>query len=357
MTRCLYLILIAATLASVCSEPAAAQTPSAAFLAPIDDPGAINSAGLFAADGVAPGTPAWGSIKADLDFLFLQPLFPSRSVRLLVPSPAGGSVLGDTSDLSNDLSFSPGFEIGYQFKNTGFGVQVTGRILHLTGRLERTVNDTQGGAIAQATASSTIDLAVVNPIEGFLNIPLSDWCELRHPYLRESLFVLTLGGRYAHLQQNYSSTVVTGPGFQGSLVAKQNFDGFGITGAWTGIFPVAERWALYSHVRGSVLFGENDRESSITIVAPGASSGTTARELKTDVFPMGELELGVIYGVPLNRPGPAPNLAPLLWVKTGFVAQAWGDLGLLRINEVNGHQFSDSSLVLLGFSVQIGLDY
>jgi len=344
--------------AGTASAQALIADQQAVFLAPVEG-GPINSPDLFGAapEDVAPGTPVWGVIKADIDFLFLQPVFPSRAVTLNVPTPAGGAVLGHSSNLSNDFTFNPGFEIGYQFKNTGFGIQATGRLLHLTGRLERTIHDSATGAIAQASANATVDLGIVNPIEGFVEFALADWKECHHPYLAETTFVFTLGGRYAHVNQVYTSTVVTAPDHQGTLAANQTFDGFGPTSSIMGIYPVAERWALYSNVRGSLLIGENARNSSITVAAPGANLARKLTEESTDVIPTIEFEAGVMYGIPLNRPGPSPNLAPLLWVKTGFVGQIWGDLGLLPITEANGNRFSDSSLMLFGFSVQIGLDY
>ena len=266
-------------------------------------------------------------------------------------------MVGGTSDLSNDFAFSPGFEVGYQFKNTGFGVQVTGRLLHLTGRLERTLHDSAGAVVAEASAHSTVDLAVVNPLEGFVTAALADCCELEHPYLRESTFIFSLGGRYAHVNQHYTTTVVTGPGRQGSLTANQTFNGLGLTSSVNGIYPMKERWALYSQMRGSILIGDNNRDSSITVVAPGAPSATHASEDATEFVPILEFEMGIVYGVPINRPGPTPNFGPILWIKTGLVGQMWGDLGLLNINNTGGHQFSDSPLWLVGFAVQVGLDY
>lgn len=354
-------LMTAAWLSGVPTGTASAQTvmpdQRAVFLAPVDGD-VINSPSLFAEPNelASPDTPAWGIIKGDLDFLFLQPLFPGRAVRLQVPTP-GGVVIGDTSDLSNDFAFSPGFEVGYQFRNTGFGVQVTGRLLHLTGGVDRTLHDSAGAVVAQASARSTVDLGVVNPIEGFVAVPLSEFAHCDHPYLGESSFVFTLGGRYAHVQQHYTTTVVTGPSHQGSLTSTQTFDGFGLTSSVMGVYPVKERWALYSNVRGSILIGDNNRQSSVTIVAPGANSATRASEDATEFVPVGEFEVGLMYGIPLNRPGPSPNLAPLLWVKTGLVAHVWGELGLLNINNAPGHQFEDSPLWLVGFSLQIGLDY
>jgi hypothetical protein len=46
-----------------------------------------------------------------------------------------------------------------------------------------------------------------------------------------------------------------------------------------------------------------------------------------------------------------------VWFKTGFVGQLWGNVGLLKISDPGGNQFSDGLLLLLGFTVQIGVQY
>jgi hypothetical protein len=75
--------------------------------------------------------------------------------------------------------------------------------------------------------------------------------------------------------------------------------------------------------------------------------------------PLLERQVGLASGLHLARAttNPTPITAPLLWFKVGCVGQLWGNVGLLHINDAVGNQFSDSNLLLLGFTVRLGLNY
>ena len=84
-------LALAGGLTGRASAQALVADHQAVFLAPVDG-SPINSPRLFAGAGgplaqAAPETPDWGTVKADLDFLCLQPIFPGRAVRLQVPGP------------------------------------------------------------------------------------------------------------------------------------------------------------------------------------------------------------------------------------------------------------------------------
>jgi len=345
-------ILFALLLASIYAPAAIGQTVATVatpgqqqvFLAPIDDQA------LFISEAVTTAR----TFKADIGFDYLQPWFSSRSVSLRVPAPAGGSVFGGADNFSNDFAFIPSVNIAYQFDDLGFGVAASGKLLNLTGKLNRNlISDAGNGNLI---VNSSLDIAVANLVEAVVPFDLADSRCFGHSCLGDMAFVGTIGSRYAHVRQHYDAalTVATGAATNsGTLVANQLYNGFGLTGSLTALYPLSERLALYSSARASILVGNDQRDSTIKV----DKSNLTVEENRTLFMPTGEIEVGIAYGMPLPHRGPPQTVAPLLWFKTGFVGQVWGDIGLLHVNDRLGNQFNDSNLVLYGFTVQVGLDY
>jgi Legionella pneumophila major outer membrane protein precursor len=360
-------LLIVLVLTGLVAAPACAQAPvvvagaeqRAAFLAPVGEPAAINSPALFSPDGLFPGTPAWGAIKADIGFDYLQPHFTGRSTTLAVPAPKGGSVLGSTDNVSNDFAFVPRFGVEYDFSDLGFGVATGVKMSSLSGKLVRNVQSSAGNG--NIIANGALDMAIVNLVEAVMPFQLDETRFCRCAFLNDCLFEGTVGSRYAHVRQHYDANLTVSDGgtaSTGSLIANQLYDGFGLTTSLTTLYPLTNQLALYNVVRGSLLIGNNQRDSSINITAPMTPAvSAVVTENRTQLVPAGELEVGFLYGVPMPHRGPQQSVAPLLWVKAGLVGQMWGDIGLLRINDAKGSQFSDNHLFLYGFTVQVGLDY
>src|SRR6266700_1707122 len=267
-------LLIVLLLAGLGAAPACAQAPvvvagaeqRAAFLAPVGEPAAINSPTLFSPDGLFPGTPAWGAIKADIGFDYLQPHFTGRSTTLAVPAPKGGSVLGNTDNVSNDFAFVPRFGAQYDFNDLGFGVATSVKMSSLSGKLTRNVQSSAGNG--NLIVNSSLDIAIANLVEAVMPFQLDGTRLCRDTFLQEFLFEGTVGSRYVHVRQHYDANLTVGEGTAastGSLIANQLYDGFGITTSLTTLYPVTEKLALYNLVRGSLLIGNNQRDSSINI--------------------------------------------------------------------------------------------
>ncbi|MCI0681007.1 MAG: Lpg1974 family pore-forming outer membrane protein [Gemmataceae bacterium] len=344
--------VIAVLLTGLWSAPALGQTVVApegqVYLAPLDDQA------LFISDTVTTAR----TFRADIGFDYLQPSFARRSTSLVVPAPMGGSVLGGTDDVANDFAFVPRLNVEYHFDDLGFGIAASGNLLTVSGKLVRNVVSTAGNG--NLIVNNSLEIGVANIVEAVKPFDLTGFRICDGSCLEDFEFVATIGSRYAHVRQHYDASLTVsngGTANTGSLIANQLYNGFGITSSLTSLYPLTEQLAAYSNVRGSLLIGNDERDSSINITAPMASSATAVTENRTLLMPVGELEIGLIYGFPLAHRGPPQSVAPLLWLKTGFVGQIWGDIGLLRINDTMGNQFSDSHLYLFGFTVQVGLDY
>src|SRR5262249_28992424 len=152
----------------------------------------------------------------------------------------------------------------------------------------------------------------------------------------EALSLLTsIGARYAYVHQGFNASLSTGPNLA-SLTSTQDYNVFGFTAALGGFYPLGNNThlALYGLSRGSLLVGRNNRTSTFaTVIRDGSppSSPGQITESRTLLIPVGEFELGVSWGLPIERPGrrSTPNLTRYYWFRAGAVAQVWGGLGLL----------------------------
>jgi hypothetical protein len=327
---------------------------SSVLLEPLDSPGTVNSPQLFAAGDVA-AVPA--VIKVDLAFDFVQPIFSNRSVSLAIPGTNTGAV-GASGNFSDHFTFLPGVAVEHPFGDLGFGVAASAKALHTSGKLHRAVAVTSG-VNDTVDASGTVTLAAANVIEGTKLLDLGATNCFANTCLQDTLVEFSVGGRYSYLNQNYTATLVAGNA-QSTLTATQEFTGFGITSSLNTISQLPGAFVFYTSTRGSFLIGNNDRTNVLSFSTPAPTPpGTTLSEKRTQVVPALEWEVGIGYGLDLARAQlkPTPAIAPLLWVKVGCVGQLWGNVGFLHINDALGNQFSDSNLLLLGFTVRVGLDY
>jgi hypothetical protein len=251
--------------------------------------------------------------------------------------------------------------VAYQFTDLGLGVTASGELSNIVGHLTRSI-DAAGGS-ANLTANATITFANANLLEGSLYLPLGDYGCFEDTCLRDTVLLFTLGTRYSHLSQDYSASLNSG-GNGTTLTAHQDWDGFGLTSSLSYLHPLDGNLFLYGVSRGSVLVGTNNRTSTLLVVVPGSSTASTSTKLtdnKTDLIPVGEFEFGMAWGKPLApRPADAVRGAgqtgPHLWIKAGLVANIWGNLGSLSAPD-GSQGFSDSRLLLYGFSVQAGVNY
>jgi hypothetical protein len=312
--------------------------------------------------GVLPGIFPAG-LHVDIGFEYLRPSFPGRSVRLVVPSGVNGNfaTLAGSGDVSYNFGFIPKMNATYQFSDLGLGVSASGELSTIGGHLTRSI-DGSGGS-ANLTASSTINFANANLIEGTLSTTLGRFQHFEDTCLQDTVVLFTLGARYSHLSQDFTASLNSGDNGS-TLTAHQDWDGFGLTSSLSYLHPLEHNFFLYGVARGSVLVGTNNRTSTLSVVVPANPAGSTATKLTddhTNIVPVGEFEVGVAWGKPLAPQSAEATRAaevtgPLLWIKAGLVADIWGQLGVLSAPD-NNQGFSDSRLLLYGFSVQVGIHY
>jgi hypothetical protein len=305
------------------------------------------------------------SLRADIGFEYLRPVFPGRSVTLIIPGGVNGAfnTLAGSGDVSFDFAFIPKLTAAYQFPDLGLGITSSGEVSSLHGSLTRTVDSAAGSA--NLTATSTLDIGVANLIEGTLELPLDRYEHFRDTCWQDTVLLGTLGMRYSHVSQQYDANLSSG-GNSTTLAAHQDWDGFGLTMSLNVLQPLRHDFFLYGVARGSFMLGTNNRNSTLAVVVVDNSAASTSikqTENETDFIPVGEFELGLGWGKPLGQRAramqgvadPTPT-GPILWIKAGLVADIWGELGLLTPQD--GLQgFSNSPLFLYGFTVMAGLEW
>jgi hypothetical protein len=338
-------------------------TPTAPGQAPLRVGAAVNGNAL-GDFGTLPAI--FPNLRVDIGFEYLRPVFPGRSVTLVIPSGVNGNfaTLAGSGNVSYDFGFIPRITMGYQFPDNPFGLTASGELTNLSGHVTRTIESAAGSA--NLTATATIAIGVANVIEGSLRVPLDSFAHFQDTCLQDTILLGTIGLRYSHISQDYNASLTSG-GNGTTLSAHQDWDGFGLTMSLSYLYPLPRNFFLYGVSRGSFMLGTNNRISTSSVTGSGGSPAGTMSKLtdnKSEFIPVGEFEFGVGWGTPLGKPvGTPPGVpppdspaGPILWVKAGFVADVWGDLGLLSSS--NGIQgFSDSALFLYGFSVMAGLDF
>jgi len=352
----LFLVLSATALAPAQSMQVQLEqlAGSSVLLEPLGSPGAVNSPLLFAA-GDAPAAAA--AIKIDLAFDFVQPIFSDRSVSLAIPGANTGPIAA-SGNFSNNFAFLPGVAVEHKFDDLGFGVAASAKAMQIAGTFYRSIA-VSNGINDSVDVKGSVTLASANIIEGTRLIDLGATNRFADTRLQDTLVGLSLGGRYSYVNQSYTATLVANSA-QSTLTANGVFTGWGITGSVNTISQLIGEFVFYTSTRGSFLIGNSDRSNVLSFTTPAPTPpGTTITEKRTQVVPVLEWEVGIGYGLDLARAqaNPTPVTAPLLWFKAGCIGQLWGNVGLLNINDAVGNQFSDSNLLLLGFSLRLGLDY
>jgi hypothetical protein len=263
-------------------------------------------------------------------------------------------VLAEARNLSNDFGFVPQFGAAYDFADMGFGLRASGKLLTLTGTLQRT-SESQAGS-GDLSANATVNIAVADFLEGTKTFTKSNCPILEDTCLHDCTLVFTLGGRYAHVDQTFTANLTSGQN-QASVSATQKYDGFGPESSLGGRCPLWNRLDFYWFSRGAFLIGTNIRDTHTSLAVNGSlsSGGTKLTETRTVIAPVGEFELGIAYSIPLRK-STAASPAPLVWFKIGAVADLWGNLGLLSITDGPEH-FSDGSLFVYGFNVLLGFQH
>jgi hypothetical protein len=169
----------------------------------------------------------------------------------------------------------------------------------------------------------------------------------------------TFGIRYSSLEQNFSAKLTNGTSIA-TAHSDQLFRGWGPTASFLLGYPLGSdsHLVLYSLTRGSLLIGDNTKQSDYTLslpANPAAGFSAVASETRTTVVPVGDFELGVVWNsLTTSQIVATENVPrPILWIKAGFAAQIWGDVGMLAA--ASNHQFREGNLYLVGLTLQVGV--
>jgi hypothetical protein len=131
-------------------------------------------------------------------------------------------------------------------------------------------------------------------------------------------------------------------------------DVFALTSSLNFILPVHPSWDLFTTLRGSILVGDNNKDSSLSVNLqgqPGVSTSIT--QSKTEFVPVGEIEIGTAWTHAFGDVS-RPEIPPALFtVRMGLTGQVWGNIGPLSAGSPQGYQ--TSNLFLVGAHVMVGL--
>lgn len=139
----------------------------------------------------------------------------------------------------------------------------------------------------------------------------------------------SFGIRYATIDQDYRMT--RNPG-NDVLLSESRFEGVGPTVSLHAGRPLWRGLAVFSSVRGSILFGDED---SMTFVSGVASTVRDADEQLS----IGEIQLGLEWSAKMNVADP--------FVRASWEGQVW--------NGARSLTGTDEYMALMGFGVTIGL--
>ena len=297
--------------------------------------------------------------EIEIGFDYIRPYWSHRDFTLAVPTANAGSfpLLGDTGHVDNHFSLAPKVNLKYDVSDL-FAVKATGTFLNLTGHLQRTVTSADGG-VGMLTANSSMTIVTAT----FPEITTRFYFDELFPNHTGSHFDdlsldLSFGTRYGSIEQNYTGKLnnSTAAGLNESQrYSTQSFSGIGITSALHFLCPLQhEAWSLYTTLRGSVLVGDNDKDSSLSVTIAGMpGKAASIVQSETEFIPVGEFETGVQWTHlfrNVNVPD-APQTAFI--VRVGLSAQVWGNVGPLSAGSTQG--FETSNLYLFGGHVMIGL--
>jgi hypothetical protein len=309
------------------------------------------------------------------DVVFPFVLFNSITVATTGVTAAG------TQDLDFDYAFSPYAWVGL-VGCTGTGIR--GRYWLYDQNTHDSFGLSTGSSVTSTSGVNLIHIPLVNfdnfgttsttagvAVSADLKLDVWDLELTQNLCVGDWSFLFALGGRYAHVSQNYSAflleqsrvtatanTSVLG-GFLGTTTdtavvdgtalaavkASNQFIGAGPTLGLEARYQLGGGFALYGSARGSVLFG--DTEQKLTRIAGDNSSGTfltsgsTSTITDSETIPVAEWELGVEWGRAFG--------ATRFFVQAAWVGQVYFDLGSATEDE--------SDLTFTGFSVAAGLQF
>jgi hypothetical protein len=190
----------------------------------------------------------------------------------------------------------------------------------------------QAGSLA---ARTDLDLTSVD-VEGTYLVRGGQWSLL-----------MGAGVRYVHISQDYAARLIAA---NGTTLAGSghNFNGAGPTFSADGRLPLRTgRFALYSNLRFSALFGD-DRETYYAQAPTGVI--TNRAQSSMDVLPIGELEVGAEYSWFARH--------CRFFVQAGFMGQVWWGAGnSSNIDPIAGTTAAGSNFGLYGLALRGGFEF
>ncbi len=293
-------------------------------------------------------------ISIAFGFDFLQPSWSNDSFTDLLPGTMAALFPGLNVDtrIEHDYGLAPRFEVGWGFGDSDYGLTASGNFLSLSGNLRQNVG-------SGTTNESIQGNSVVNIMS--INLPevskIKRMSESDIDFLGDSVVEFRLGTRYSTINQVFAASLRRGNGAAVTTSSFQDFRGVGLTTAINIGIPMGRSWWIYGKSRGSMMVGSNERQANFSLLVPGGGAGTTSNTLsedKTDIIPVGEFEAGIIWDNRDYLQYDDSGANTLTWLKLGFVAQVWGDSGLISAG--TGNDFRDGHLTLMGFSLQAGIE-
>jgi hypothetical protein len=290
--------------------------------------------------------------NADASFglYLLRPYWSKRNFSISVPGETGGTILGDSRDVTHDYSAAPIGEVAFTFKDYP-ALSFKGFNLNLSSQLDRTF--ISGATTASLTATNSLSITEFNALE--LPFPIKPWGFLNGCVDDRHGITFSAGPRYTQVKQDYHALLTAGMNST-ALDAHQDFTGFGGTSSVEIRSKECCCLTLYGNLRGSILYGTNNKNGSL--VTTGATP-VQMTESRTDFVPIGEVEVGVewrprvkVFGVSCRTP-----TDPQLGIRAAFLGQVIGDVGLPSPASHDQRAFDNGAVYLAGLGVQFGVRY
>jgi Legionella pneumophila major outer membrane protein precursor len=297
--------------------------------------------------------------RLSVGFDYLRPWWSFRDFTMAIPPgyAAAFPAFPGVGHTDGEFAFVPLVRYDYHVADMGIDFGAAGTFLGLSGRFQRNVAAT-GSTAGDMVVSYDLTLISVIPVQAARRFDAAELFAEKGHDVEAGVFVdLSIGTRFAALDQNYTSTVHAA-GANGVNIAtrttSQNFRGIGLTAAGGWQVPAGQDWVAFLGARGSILIGDNQRSSSATVVAPGFPAfADTISESRTTLVPVVEAEAGVEWGTDLGDRLARGEVPPQFCVRLALVGQYWGGMGPLSAGSTQGFRTND--LFLAGVSVQIGL--
>lgn len=288
-------------------------------------------------------------------FDFLQPSWSNDSFKQLLPGTTAALFPGLNLDstVDHDYGLSPRVDVGLALGDSEYGISAGVNTVNLSGSSRQ--NAASMAANDSIDAHSTINILSVNLPEVSRVIPLDIF---EDDQIDDVMLELRVGARYSSINQLFTAALRQGSGSAVTTSSFQDFRGVGLTTAGGLSLPVSGSLWAYGKARGSMLLGRNERQANFSVVAAGGGAGTassTVTEDKTDIIPVGEFETGIVWDLAEQFCDEDTDPGNMIWLKLGYVAQIWGDVGLVSAG--TGQPFRDGSLLLQGFTCQAGIAY